>query len=154
MAIWTRELDLKALNAGSANTAISHLGIEFTEYGDDYIRGRIHVDERTCQPYGILHGGVSVVLAETLGSLAAACSIPEGWRCVGLNVSANHTRAARQGWVTATAKPVHLGRTTHVWGIELRDEEGKLTCNCTLTMAILAPEQAGKVKLDAQSLQK
>ena len=75
MAIWTREIDLKALNAGGANTAVSHLGIEFTEYGDDFICARIHVDERTCQPYGILHGGVSVVLAETLGSMAAACSI-------------------------------------------------------------------------------
>ena len=140
MAIWTRAMNLEALNATSANTAVSHLGIEITEVGDDFIRGRIHVDERTCQPYGILHGGVNVVLAETLGSVAAACSIPEGHRCVGLNVSANHVRAARQGWVTGTARPVHLGRTTHVWAIELHDEQGKLTCNCSLTMAILAPQ--------------
>ena len=153
MAIWTQEIDLKALNAGSAHTAISHLGIEFTEYGDDYICGRIHVDERTCQPYGILHGGVSVVLAETLGSLAAACSIPEGHRCVGLSVTANHVRAGRNGsWITATARPTHMGRTTHVWSIELRDEAGKLTCNCSLTMAILAPEAAKNVRLDASSL--
>lgn len=153
MAIWTRELDLKALNAGSANTAISHLGIEFTEYGDDYVLARIHVDERTCQPYGILHGGVSVVLAETLGSMAAACSIPEGYRCVGLGVTANHVRAGRKGsWITATARPTHLGRTTHVWAVELRDEEGKLTCNCSLTMAILPPEAAKNVRLDAASL--
>lgn len=153
MAIWTRELDLAALNAGGANTAIAHLGIEFTEYGDDYVCARIHVDERTCQPYGILHGGVSVVLAETLGSMAAACSIPEGYRCVGLSVTANHVRAGRKGsWITATARPTHMGRTTHVWSIELRDEDGKLTCNCSLTMAILAPEAAKNVRLDAGSL--
>ena len=146
MAIWTQELDLAALNAGGANTAIAHLGIEFTEYGDDYVCARIHVDERTCQPYGILHGGVSVVLAETLG-------IPEGYRCVGLSVTANHVRAGRKGsWITATARPTHMGRTTHVWSIELRDEDGKLTCNCSLTMAILAPEAAKNVRLDAGSL--
>ena len=153
MAIWTRELDLAVLNAGSANTAIGHLGIEFTEFGDDYVCARIHVDERTCQPYGILHGGVSVVLAETLGSMAAACSIPDGYRCVGLSVTANHVRAGRNGsWITGTARPTHMGRTTHVWSIELRDEEGKLTCNCSLTMAILAPEAAKNVRLDAGSL--
>lgn len=153
MAIWTREIDLKALNAGGANTAVSHLGIEFTEYGDDFICARIHVDERTCQPYGILHGGVSVVLAETLGSTAAALSIPQGHRCVGLSVTANHIRAGRKGsWITATARPAHLGRTTHVWSIELRDENGKLTCNCSLTMAILPPETAQNMRLDQVSL--
>jgi len=100
-----------------------------------------------------LHGGISVVLAETLGSMAAACSIPEGHRCVGLSVSANHVRAGRKGsWITATARPTHLGRTTHVWSIELRDEAGKLTCNCSLTMAILPPEAAKNVRLDQASL--
>ena len=153
MAIWTREIDLKALNAGSANTAVSHLGIEFTEYGDDFICARIHVDERTCQPYGILHGGVSVVLAETLGSTAAALSIPEGHRCVGLSVTANHIRAGRKGsWITATARPAHRGRTTHVWNIELHNDEGKLTCNCSLTMSILPPETAKNMRLDQASL--
>lgn len=155
MAIWTHKMDLQALNAGSANTAISHLGIEFTECGDDYLCGRLRVDERTCQPFGILHGGVSAVLAETLGSLAASCCLPEGHRCVGLNISANHVRAGRKGsWITGTARPVHLGRTTHIWAIELRDEDGKLVCNSSLTMAILAPEQAGKMRLESAELQK
>ena len=139
MAIWTRELDLKALNAGSANTAISHLGIEFTEYGDDYVRARIHVDERTCQPYGILHGGVSVVLAESMGSTGAYYAAPEGYRAVGLDINANHLRSVTSGWVTGTAKPVHIGRTTHVWHIDLHNEAGELTCVSRLTMAILAP---------------
>ena len=153
MAIWTRELDLAALNNTGVKSAVSYLGIEFTDYGDDYLCARLRVDERTCQPYGILHGGVSVVLAETLGSTAAAFSIPQGHRCVGLSVTANHIRAGRMGaWITATARPAHLGRTTHVWSIELRDEEGKLTCNCSLTMAILPPEAAKNLRLDAASL--
>ena len=139
MAIWTQEIDLKALNAGSAHTAISHLGIEFTEYGDDYICGRIHVDERTCQPYGILHGGVSVVLAESMGSTGAYYAAPEGYRAVGLDINANHLRSVTSGWVTGTAKPVHIGRTTHVWHIDLHNEAGELTCVSRLTMAILAP---------------
>jgi len=122
-------------------------------YGDLDPRARSESAERSCQPYGILHGGVSVVLAETLGSMAAACSIPEGYRCVGLGVTASHVRAGRKGsWITATARPTHLGRTTHVWAVELRDEEGKLTCNCSLTMAILPPEAAKNARLDAASL--
>lgn len=150
MPIWKRSFTLEDITSLSADTAVSHLGIEFTEIGDDFLRGRVHVDQRTCQPYGILHGGVNVVLAETLGSVAAACSIPEGWRSVGLNVSANHVRAARQGWVTGTARPVHLGQTTHVWAIELHDETGRLTCTCSLTMALLPPTHAQNVKLVAQ----
>ena len=139
MAIWTQELDLAALNAGGANTAIAHLGIEFTEYGDDYVCARIHVDERTCQPYGILHGGVSVVLAESLGSLGAFYAAPEGWGAVGLDINANHLKSARSGWVTGTARPVHIGKTTQVWAIEMVNDDGELTCVSRLTMAMLAP---------------
>ena len=153
MPIWQKPITLEALNGVSPNTAVGHLGIEFTEIGDDFLRARVPVDPRTVQPFGLLHGGVSVVLAETLGSMAAACCIPEGYRCVGLSVTANHVRAGRKGsWITATARPTHLGRTTHVWAIELRDEDGKLTCSSSLTMAILPPEAAKGARLDQDSL--
>jgi len=142
MPIWKQSPDLQNLTRGSANTAVSHLGIEFTEIGDDFLRARVPVDARTRQPYGILHGGVSVVLAETLGSTAASLAIPAGWRCVGLQINANHIRAARQGWITGTARALHLGRSTHVWSIDLRDENQRLTCQCTITMALLPPEHA------------
>lgn len=110
MPIWKRSFTLEDITSLSADTAVSHLGIEFTEIGDDFLRGRVHVDQRTCQPYGILHGGVNVVLAETLGSVAAACSIPEGWRSVGLNVSANHVRAARRAGSRARPAPCTWAR--------------------------------------------
>ncbi len=139
MTIWTRPLTLDALNAVSAGTAVSHLGIEFTEFGPDWLRARVPVDERTRQPYGLLHGGVSVVLAETLGSVGAASSCPEGHRAVGLEINANHLRGATGGWVTGTARRLHAGRTTQVWQIELANEAGELTCVSRITMAILAP---------------
>ena len=100
------------------------------------------VDTRTRQPYGILHGGVSVVLAETLGSCGAAFAAPEGHRAVGLDINANHLRATTSGWVTGTARPVHVGRTTQVWQIDLQDEQGRLTCVSRITMAVLAPQAA------------
>jgi uncharacterized protein (TIGR00369 family) len=115
------------------------LGIEFLEVGDDYIVGRVPVDERTRQPYGLLHGGVSVVLAETLGSCGAAFSCPPGYRAVGLDINANHLKGVRSGWVTGTARPIHRGSTTHVWQIELRDDTGAMSCISRITMAILAP---------------
>ena len=124
----------------SADTATAHLGIEFLEVGDDFITARVPVDTRTRQPYGLLHGGVSVVLAETLGSCGAACACPEGYRAVGLDINANHVRGTTSGWVTGTARPVHMGRTTHVWAIELHNEAGELTCVSRITMAILAPK--------------
>ena len=138
MRIWKQDISLAALQATGANTAVSHLGIEFTEVGDDYLVARVPVNRQTCQPYGLLHGGVSVVLAETLGSCGAAFSVPLGTRVVGLEVNANHLRGVQEGWVTATARPVHLGRTTQVWQIELRDEAGRLTCTSRITMAVLA----------------
>ena len=139
MALWTRPITVEQLNALGANTAVSHLGIEFTEIGDDWLRARVPVDERTRQPYGLLHGGVSVVLAETLGSVGAACACPAGHRAVGLDINANHLRAATQGWVTGTARPVHIGKTTHVWQIDMVNEAGELTCVSRITMAILRP---------------
>ena len=139
MAIWQKPISLEQLLQGSLNTAISRLGIEFTEVGDDFLRGRVPVDERTVQPYGLLHGGVSVVLAETLGSSGAYYAAPEGHRAVGLDINANHLRAATGGWVTGTARPVHRGRTTHVWQIDMTNDAGELTCVSRLTMAILLP---------------
>ena len=139
MPIWKKPLSLAAIQQSGANTAISHLGIEITEVGDDFLRGRVPVDHRTKQPFGLLHGGVSVVLAESMGSTGAYYAAPEGYRAVGLDINANHLRSVTSGWVTGTAKPVHIGRTTHVWHIDLHNEAGELTCVSRLTMAILAP---------------
>ena len=137
MSIWKRPVTVEALNALSARTANAQLGIEITEVGDDYLRARVPVDDRTRQPYGLLHGGVSVVLAETLGSCGAACATPEGTRVVGLEVNANHLRSATEGWVTGTARPLHIGRATQVWQIEMRDDAGRMTCISRITMAVL-----------------
>ena len=139
MSIWKKPITLEQCTETSLNTAVSHLGIEFTEIGDDYLVGRVPVDERTRQPFGLLHGGVSVVLAETLGSIGAFYASPEGHRGVGLDINANHLRSATSGWVTGTAKPVHIGRTTQVWAIEMVNDAGELTCVSRITMAILAP---------------
>ncbi len=140
MPIWKKPLSLEMLRQAHAKTAIEHLGIEITEIGDDFLRGRVPVDERTRQPFGLLHGGVSVVLAETLGSMGAFYSCPEGHRAVGLDINANHLRAATSGWVTGTARPVHIGKTTQVWQIDMVNDEGQLTCVSRITMAVLAPK--------------
>lgn len=142
MRIWQRPVSIEILTELSKDTAVSHLGIEFVEVGDDFIRARVPVDARTRQPYGLLHGGVSVVLAETLGSVAAGCCCPEGARVVGLEINANHIRGVTEGWVTGTARPLHLGRTTQVWAIDMHDEAGRLTCTSRITMAVLAPRDA------------
>ena len=139
MTIWKRPVTLELLTTWSLDTAVSHLGIEFTEVGDDYLKARVPVDRRTCQPYGLLHGGVSVVLAETLGSCGAMYAAPEGYRAVGLDINANHIKATTHGWVTGVARPVHRGRTTHVWQIDLTNDAGELTCVSRITMAVLAP---------------
>ncbi|MCC2634906.1 hotdog fold thioesterase [Ramlibacter sp.] len=137
MAIWKRPISIELLTELHRDTAPAHLGMEFTEVGDDYIKGRIPVDERTRQPYGLLHGGVSVVLAETLGSCGAVYACKPGTRCVGLDINANHIRGAMAGWVTGITKPVHVGRSTQVWAIELFDDAGNLTCVSRITMAVL-----------------
>lgn len=140
MSIWKQACSIEALTQIHHNTAVERLGIEFLEVGDDFIKARVPVDERTRQPYGILHGGVSVVLAETLGSCGAAFSVENGYRAVGLDINANHIRATTQGWVTGVARPVHRGRTTHVWQIDLTNDAGELTCVSRITMAVLAPK--------------
>jgi uncharacterized protein (TIGR00369 family) len=119
------------------DTVVERMGIEFLQVGPDLLRARMPVDERTKQPAGILHGGASVVLAETLGSVAATLCLPEGQHAVGLDINANHVRAVREGWVIGECRPVHIGRSTHVWQIELRDEAGRLVCTSRITMAIL-----------------
>jgi uncharacterized protein (TIGR00369 family) len=140
MPIWNRPISVEELTRIHRHTAADHLGIEFLEVGDDFVRGRVPVDKRTTQPYGILHGGVSVVLAETLGSTGAAhCALP-GHRVLGLDINANHIRAAASGWVTGAARPVHLGRSTQVWTIELRNDFGELSCVSRLTLAVLPPK--------------
>lgn len=141
MRIWQTPVSVASLTKLSANTAVSHLGIEFLEVGDDFITARIPVDARTRQPFGLLHGGVSVVLAETLGSVAANHACPAGYHAVGLDINANHVRGATHGWVTGTTRPVHIGRTTQVWQIDLRNEAGELTCASRITMAVLAPKR-------------
>ena len=138
-SLWQQPISVESLIAIHRDTAVAHLGIEFLEVGADFIRARVPVDARTRQPYGILHGGVSVVLAETLGSCGAAYAAPVGHRAVGLDVNANHLRSASSGWITGTAKPVHIGRTTQVWQIELVNEQGQPTCVSRITMAVLAP---------------
>ena len=139
MRIWQKPISVEELTAIHINTAVARLGIEFLEVGDDFIRARVPVDERTRQPYGLLHGGVSVVLAETLGSCGAAFSAPEGYRAVGLDINANHLKGATSGWVTGITRPVHIGRTTQVWQIDLHKDAGELTCVSRITMAVLAP---------------
>ncbi len=115
-----------------------HIGLEFTELGPNFIKARIPVDHRTNQPYGILHGGASCVLAETLGSIGSAMVIDtEKFICVGLEINANHIRSVAEGFVTGTATPIHLGRSTHVWDIKIHDEQQKLVCISRLTVAIL-----------------
>ena len=140
MRIWKQAISVELLTAATADTAITHLGIEFLEVGDDFIRARVPVDRRTVQPYGLLHGGVAMVLAETLGSCGAAFAAPEGHRTVGLDINANHLRGTTSGWVTGITRPVHIGRSTQVWQIDLTNEAGELTCVSRITMAVLSPK--------------
>ena len=139
MSIWFNPaLTIEMITPLRNNTMAEHLGMEFTHIGENYLSGRMPVDHRTRQPYGILHGGASVALAETLGSVASALVIDsEKYDCVGLEINANHIRAVREGYVTATAHPLHIGKTTHVWEIKIHDERDKLVCISRLTVAVL-----------------
>ena len=139
MRVWQKPISVAELTAMHVDTAVAHLGMEFLEVGDDFIRARVPVDTRTRQPYGLLHGGVSVVLAETLGSCGAAYATPEGYRAVGLDINANHIKGVTSGWVTGITRAVHMGRTTHVWQIDMHNDAGELTCVSRITMAVLAP---------------
>jgi 1,4-dihydroxy-2-naphthoyl-CoA hydrolase len=138
MMIWRSLLTLEELNTARAGTILEHIGVEFTQIGDDFVRGIMPVDGRTRQPYGLLHGGASVALAESLGSTGASmCIDAERYQCVGQEINANHVRPARSGNVTGTARPVHLGGRTHVWSIEITNEAGKLVCISRLTVAVI-----------------
>ena len=137
-SIWTIPPTIENMTENSLATAVSHMGIEFTGAGDDYISARMPVDERTVQPHRILHGGASVVLAETLGSVAANhCLRKEGTAAVGLEINANHIRSVSKGWVHGTARPLHIGGSTQVWEIRIETEEGKLVCVSRITMAVI-----------------
>jgi 1,4-dihydroxy-2-naphthoyl-CoA hydrolase len=138
MTIWRSEKTLEAINAASIDTMMGPLQIVITEIGADFIRGTMPVDERTRQPYGLLHGGASVALAETLGSLGAnLCVDASRYLCLGQEINANHVRSVRRGLVTGTARPLHLGRSSHVWSIDIVEESGALVCVSRLTMAVL-----------------
>lgn len=138
MSIWFKEYDLEMLNGLRNANMAEHLGIEFLEIGDDYIKAHMPVDERTKQAFGILHGGASCVLSETLGSVAAwMCIDPDKQRAVGIEINANHLRAASEGFVTGICKPVKIGRTLHVWNTEIFKGDGKMSATSRLTVAIM-----------------
>ncbi len=138
MSLWYATPDLEQLNANSRNTILELLDIRFESFTEDSLTASMVVDHRTHQPYGLLHGGASVVLAESVGSSASyLCIDTSKFFCVGIEVNANHLRGLRSGRVTAVAHPVHIGRTTHVWDIRLTSEEGKASCISRLTVAIV-----------------
>ena len=137
--IWfDKELSVGKLKPLGPNTMAAHIGIEWVEVGENFMKAKMPVDQRTNQPYGLLHGGASCVLAETLGSVASAMVIDHSkFYCVGLEINANHVRGVREGYVTGVASPLHLGNTTHIWDIKIYDEREKLVCVSRLTVAIL-----------------
>ena len=139
--LFRRDTTLAELNALSRETAIQQLGIVFTELGPDFVRGTMPVDIRTHQPYGLLHGGASVLLAETLGSSAGNLCVEADTLCVGIEINANHVAAVREGIVTGTARALHVGRSTQVWEIRIEDEDGRLVCISRLTLAVVQRRQ-------------
>lgn len=140
MKIWKQDFSLEGINKMGSNTLVSHIGIEFIEIGDNYLKAKMPVDSRTVQPMRLLHGGASVVLAETIGSVATTMCI-EDWSKnagVGIEINANHIRSAKSGFVIATATPIKLGSTLHVWRIVIeREKDGKQVCESRITMAII-----------------
>jgi 1,4-dihydroxy-2-naphthoyl-CoA hydrolase len=138
MKIFNENVTLEALNRLSPNTIAENLGIEFTEIGPDYLEAKMPVDHRTHQPLGLLHGGASVVLAETLGSVAAMCCVDITKQyCVGLEINANHVRSVRSGFVKGITRPVHIGKKTQVWEIKITSEQNELVCISRITLAVL-----------------
>ncbi len=129
---------IKHIKKHSQNTMIQHLGIEFTEIGDDFVCGKMPVDHRTKQPMGMLHGGASAAFAETLASVASTLQVNlEKQYCVGLDMNANHIRSIKSGWVFGEAKPIHLGKMTQVWQIKIKNEKGEMVCISRITMAVM-----------------
>jgi 1,4-dihydroxy-2-naphthoyl-CoA hydrolase len=139
MPIWfDKELSPEKINLLGKNTMSEHIGIECTEVGDNFLKAKMPVDHRTIQPYGLLHGGASCVLAETIGSIASAMVIDHSkFLCVGLEINANHVRGVKDGFVIGVASPLHIGSTTHVWDIKIYDEREKLVCVSRLTVIII-----------------
>jgi 1,4-dihydroxy-2-naphthoyl-CoA hydrolase len=138
MSIWRRRPDIEGLNALAKDTLVEQLDIRFTGAGDDYLVATMPVDRRTHQPFGLLHGGATAALAETLGSCAANCCLDtETEYAVGLEINANHLRSVRAGKVTGTARPLHIGRRTQVWETRVEDDDGRLVCVSRLTMAVM-----------------
>ena len=135
--IWQKNFTLENLNQLFSNSAVSHLGIEISAFGEDWIEATMPVDHRTTQPFGLLHGGISVALAETIGSLAGYLAIEENKIAVGLDINAHHLRSVKQGIVTAKATPISLNRNIHVWQIDIRTEENKLCCVSRLTLSVI-----------------
>ena len=140
--IWKTPIDLAVLNASRKNTLIEHLGIELCGFGDDYLQAKMPVDHRTVQPFGLLHGGASAALAESVGSMASLFTFadPSKQHAVGIELNASHLRGVSEGYVIATAKPARLGRKVHVWNIDIHDEQGRLICVSRLTMAVVEHE--------------
>jgi 1,4-dihydroxy-2-naphthoyl-CoA hydrolase len=138
MGIFNKDATVKSLNDWSKNTMSELIGIEFTRIGDDFLEAKMPVDKRTHQPLGLLHGGASVALAETLGSVAATLCVDQANQyCVGLEINANHVRAVREGYVTGVTRPIHIGKKTHVWEIRISNEKQELVCISRITMAVL-----------------
>ncbi|SUP49687.1 phenylacetic acid degradation protein [Vibrio metschnikovii] len=151
MEIWKKPISLERLNATSKNTMMEHLNIIYTEITENTISATMPVCSYTHQPLGMLHGGASVVLAETLGSIAGNFAVDETRYCVGLDINANHLRAMRQGQVIGTAKPIHIGISTQVWQIDITDEQGRLVCVSRLTLAV--KQQRNKVSQDSEAIE-
>jgi 1,4-dihydroxy-2-naphthoyl-CoA hydrolase len=138
MGIFKEQTTIEALNSWSRNTLVELLGITFTQIGEDFLEARMPVDHRTHQPLGLLHGGASVALAETLGSVAATMCIDKNKQfCVGLDINANHLKGVRNGHVTGVTRPVHIGKKTQVWEIKISNELNELVCVSRITMAVL-----------------
>ena len=139
MKIWfDKSVTVESLKSFGKGTMSEHLGIEWVDLGDDFFKAKMPVDHRTNQPYGLLHGGASCVLAETLGSVASYLVIDSSqFYCVGIEINANHIRSAKNGFVYGVCSPLHLGSSTHVWDIRITNDEGKLVCISRLTVAIM-----------------
>ena len=136
--IFSENINLDTLNKWNKNTLVEHLGMEIIEIGNDFLKGRMPVDHRTHQPLGLLHGGASVALAETLGSIAATLTVNTKLQyCVGLEINANHIKFAKEGWVYGIAKPIHIGKKTQVWEIKISNEKNQLVCISRITIAVI-----------------
>ncbi|WP_373100118.1 MULTISPECIES: hotdog fold thioesterase [Pasteurellaceae] len=137
MKIWKKSLTLQQLNQMNAHCAVAHLGITFSAQGDNWLEATMPVDQRTTQPMGLLHGGISVALAETVASMAAFCCVDEPCAVVGLEINASHLRPVSKGYVTARATPIRLGKSTQCWQIDIKDQTDKLCCSSRLTVSVV-----------------